>query len=438
MHSHNITKFLFQLIANENINYSVLRNYESLPESCGGSDLDIFVAIQDLEIFYSLLSKAAMQTESKLVSYTADSLCPKVCYLNEKDGIQIDVFKGSISCKGYIMVPESEIVNNTIEINSIKVLNPCFGDLIAFLKEVLNNGSCDEKYINPIKNNKEVYTKEYLTSHLSIFSHKFCDVLAECIESDSYTHYFTSIVKLGLSSLGTSPKLGRNKFVKLDRLFHQPGYTIAVLGTDGSGKSFIINSITPILNTAFHKGVRYEHMRPNLLPSLAVLSGKKKAGETEVCSNPHAERPSGFIGSVFRLSYYWIDYTLGFLKKIFLDKALKTHLWIFDRYYYDYYIDQRRAKLHLPNWIIRLYGIFVPKPDLILCLGGDPEKIYARKPETSLEEVMRQTMILKEICQSQKRCVWIDTTSSPQESINQAMTAIVSALSTRFSNIKLK
>ena len=40
----------------------------------------------------------------------------------------------------------------------------------------------------------------------------------------------------------------------------------------------------------------------------------------------------------------------------------------------------------------------IPKPDIILCLGGDPEKIYNRKPETSLEEVTRQTSALKDFC----------------------------------------
>ena len=121
-----------------------------------------------------------------------------------------------------------------------------------------------------------------------------------------------------------------------------------------------------------------------------------------------------------------------------MDKAFKTHLWLFDRYYYDYYIDQRRARLHLPNWIIKLYGIFVPSPDLTLCLGGDPEIIYARKPETSLEEVKRQTTILHKFCNKHKNAVWIDTTMKPEDSIKAAMAAIVSMISTRFAKIDLK
>lgn len=63
--------------------------------------------------------------------------------------------------------------------------------------------------------------------------------------------------------------------VKLKRFIHPIGYTIAFMGTDGAGKTTVINAVTPILNEAFHKGVHYEHMRPNCLPALAVLFGKK-------------------------------------------------------------------------------------------------------------------------------------------------------------------
>jgi orotate phosphoribosyltransferase-like protein len=79
----------------------------------------------------------------------------------------------------------------------------------------------------------------------------------------------------------------------------------------------------------------------------------------------------------------------------------------------------------------------VPAPDLTICLGGDPEKIYARKPETSLEEVKRQTEVLKEFASTHKKAVWVDTTTTPEESIKAAMDAIVKMMSKRFANTKL-
>lgn len=210
---------------------------------------------------------------------------------------------------------------------------------------------------------------------------------------------------------------------------------IAFLGTDGSGKSTIINRTEPLIDQMFGMRIKYEHMRPNFLSSLSVVMGKEKKHDVKhICPDPHASKPSGFLGSIIRLSYYWFDYTLGYVCKIAFSKNI---IWLFDRYYYDYYLDQRRARINLPNWIIKLYGIFVPSPDLTLCLGGDPEKIYARKPETSLEEVRRQTVALRKFCDSRKNTVWIDTTTTPEESVNAAMTAIVEMMSKRFKDVKL-
>jgi len=197
---------------------------------------------------------------------------------------------------------------------------------------------------------------------------------------------------------------------------------IVVEGTDGSGKSFIINSITPWLEKLTGKDVIYYHLRPNLLPEIGVLLGKRASQDAnQVNSNPHSKKQSGLIGSLFRWCYYLIDYTLGYFINVFCSGK---NIFIFDRYYYDYYIDQKRSRTNLPYWILKLGEWLVPSPTISLCLGGDPEKIYARKPETSLEEVKRQTNILKNFCKQKKNAVWIDTTLQPEESIRDAKSAI--------------
>lgn len=439
MKCNNFVGKFFSEMNSNGIRYAVLRNYECLPESCGGSDLDIFVSSNDITKLGEILLKVSNSLNASLVSYTASNKCPKLCYLNTEEGIQMDIFVGAINYKTSVIVSEETIEENTRIYNGIKVLDDSLGNIIAFIKEILNNGKCKDKYIVPITENKEKYDKNNLAKNLAAFDDKFIDTLYESIKSDKIKESILVLTDLGRKGIRRKSSKNISTFLsKILRLFKQPGYTIAVLGTDGSGKSYIINSITPILNEAFHNGIRYEHMRPNYLPSLAVAMGKKKADEpTGVCSNPHGSKPSGFIGSLIRLTYYWIDYTWGYFKKVFLDKAFKTHVWLFDRYYYDYYIDQRRARLNLPSWIIKLYGLFVPAPDLTICLGGDPEKIYARKPETSLEEVKRQTEVLKEFASTHKKAVWVDTTTTPEESIKATMDAIVKMMSKRFANTKL-
>lgn len=195
------------------------------------------------------------------------------------------------------------------------------------------------------------------------------------------------------------------------------------------------------MNGAFHNGVVYNHLRPNVIPDIAELMGKRKKAEKDkvtVVSDPHAGKQSGFIGSFVRWSYYMIDYTFGYLKTVWPAIHTKSKVFIFDRYYYEYYFDQKRSHTSLPKWILRIGEWLLPKPDLILCLGGDPQKIYERKPETSIEEVTRQTNVLKDFCAKRKNAVWVDTTTAPEESIRCAMNAICDMMSPRFKNVVLR
>ena len=61
--------------------------------------------------------------------------------------------------------------------------------------------------------------------------------------------------------------------------------------------------------------------------------------------------------------------------------------------------------------------------------------IYARKPETSLVEVTRQTDELKRFASKRKNAVWIDTTKPIEESVADAKSAILKMMSTRFKNV---
>lgn len=200
-------------------------------------------------------------------------------------------------------------------------------------------------------------------------------------------------------------------------------YTIAFLGTDGSGKSTIIHEITPIIEKRTGLKVRYEHMRPNYLPSLGVALGKRTKEELShgPVINPHASQQSGFVGSIVRLCYYLVDYTYGYFRKIYPSHDV---VWIFDRYYYDLLIDQKRARISIPRFIINVFGKMVPEPDVILCLGGDPRVIFERKPETNLDEVSRQMNALECLYKKKENAYWIDTTVDIETSVAEVLKVI--------------
>ena len=109
----------------------------------------------------------------------------------------------------------------------------------------------------------------------------------------------------------------------------------------------------------------------------------------------------------------------------------KSSIWIFDRYYFDYLIDQKRARISLPIWIIRGVKFFIPEPDLILCLGTEPEIIFKRKPELPLNELTEQVKKLKSFCESENRAVWIDTGNTLDKTVQKTLEVIVNKMNSK-------
>jgi thymidylate kinase len=436
MKNNNSTFLLsfFKKLNSINIDYCVLRNYSFLPASTNGSDLDILINKKDSKCFFNLVKELADYHNGKIVSIIDSEICPRICALGNKEvgwGIMIDLHYDVISYRGYTIFSNKNVWRNTFKYNGqITALNKKADGLNGLFKELLNNGICDEKYFNDFKNSSldqrflyEVFDEIKKTELIPVLL-KFKNE----IYSKDVIKNFVKILNINFP---VKRKESLKKSLKLARLFKQPGFTIAFLGTDGSGKSTIIDSITPILNQAFHKAVYYEHMRPNKLPSIARLFSSKEEINKPV-TNPHGSSTSGFFGSLLRWLYYTLDYTFGFYLKVWSKKAIRSCVWIFDRYYYDFLIDPKRGRIKLPRWILKVGQFIIPEPDIILCLGADAGEIHQRKPELSLAEVERQVLELKKFCDSHKKAVWIDTGKEIKISSNDALEVIITMMSKRF------
>lgn len=433
-----LTCFFSQLNENK-VGYFVYGEYRNLPKDTGDSDIDIVVDKVNKRLFDTLLKNSAIRGNITLASFYENSTTKFYRFITPKWGVQIDAFYKGLRYRGCEYYPSCNLKKSVIDYNSIKVLPLEKGFYVDFFKEALHIGKVKEKYI-------DVFLRAFLENKKET-SLEVQQLYGEDVLSFLERHSKKSDL---IKNLKVLEKLLKNRvtryhnftilFDRLSALFRlfgkKPGYVIVVEGTDGSGKSFIINSITPILNECFHNGVVYNHLRPNWLPDIAVVLGKRKkpkeGQEVKVVSDPHSGKQSGFAMSLVRWGWYMLDYTLGFMKKVWLPIHSKSKVFIFDRYYYEFYLDQKRSHVKLPNWVVRVGELYLPKPDLILCLGGDPEKIYARKPETSLEEVQRQSIVLKDFCSKRKNAVWIDTTVKPEESIDAAMQAITAMMGKRF------
>lgn len=425
----------FKTLNSSGIFYSVLRNHEHLPDTTNGSDLDILIDKSMKSDFFNLLNIVSAKYNGKIISYIDSSICPRVCVMGYKKtgwGLMIDVHYDVISYQNHILITKENIIKNTHQNQKkISVLNKKVDALNGLFKELLNNKNCSKRHWDEFKKSSlnKIFLNEIFTN---IKKQKLVSVLMSLENKDFSKKNMNNLIFELNKYFSVKKTYHLINISKLYRLIKQPGFTIAFIGTDGSGKSTMIKNIIPTLNDAFHNSVYYEHMRPNLFPSIAELFDNNYQEKNITITNPHASSTSGFFVSLLRWFYYTLDYTFGFYFKIFPIKAIRSSVWIFDRYYYDYLIDPKRSRIKLPKFIFKFGMFFIPEPDIVFCLGADPKNIQNRKPELPIGEVKRQVNLLKKFCNNHKRSFWIDTDKDIEDSSKDVLNAIVEMMSRRF------
>ena len=435
--------FLRQLFAEferKHLDYFVIGKYKSLPIDTGDSDIDVVLVNVDRQKFKEYMLNIAAEETVILASHYTNTNAEFYRFITQEWGVQIDFLINGLYYRGIQYYPTSKLERHTIYHNGIRVLEQQYGFYVDFFKEIIHNGCAKPKYSEALLQRITDNENEVREDVTACYSEETWTIIGQNLSVEKLNAVGAEIRNAILGSFDSKAfLLHKIKYsaLRMGRLLQsRPGYVIVVEGTDGSGKSAIINAITPWLNESFHNSVVYNHLRPHLLPDIAVLLGTRNAKEkVDVVDNPHCGKSSGVLGSILRWNYYMLDYTIGYMIKVWSRIKTRSYVYLFDRYYYDYYIDPIRSLTNLPHRILRIGELFVPKPDIVLCLGGEPEKIYARKPETSLVEVTRQTEELRNFAAKRKNAVWIDTTKPIEESVADAKSAILKMMSTRFKNV---
>lgn len=160
------------------------------------------------------------------------------------------------------------------------------------------------------------------------------------------------------------------------------GIIVALVGPDGSGKSTLAGRLEA--EESLQPTARY-HWRPGILPQ---IRGYRKMGTTKSDQQP-GTLTHGWLVSLGRLAYYWMDTQLGFAISLQRQKRAGFVVMI-ERSFLDVVVDPTRYGFRLPPWILELAARVSLKPDLLLNLSLPSAEAVARKGELSTEETERQ------------------------------------------------
>lgn len=416
---------LFKKLNDTQVDYFVIGEYHDLPESNGNSDLDIIVSSNCVDDLLSVLNKLLVQYNIKVVSYYSNSNARFYRLLYNRDtnwGLQLDLF-----CKGLFFqtkeyYPLSELKNDILVYNSIKVLSLKKTYFIGFLKEIIHKGWAKDKYVDGFISevlSDEIKYRDLLTR---LYGRKFTKIVFDNLSPNQLKTHTKILGSIMLKEVyyGNFTWLYKNiqRIKYLKRVFCQPGYTIVFLGEDNYRKIAIINDVTSILNESFHNSV-YRENRYNFITPINKSHQKDSNNKRLV---DYIKAPNGLITikTISSFFFYLFDFTKRYWIKIFPKKAFHSCVWLFNSYHYDYYILQKKDRNILKNYILKIQDIITPDPDIIICLG------------TNSDLVSREVSEISKFCIKNPKAIRIDTECSIEQSVDSTIRGISDVMVERF------
>jgi hypothetical protein len=147
-------------------------------------------------------------------------------------------------------------------------------------------------------------------------------------------------------------------------------------------------------------------------------------------TDPHGKPPrSGPVSWLF-FGAHWFEFFLGWPWRVWPVTA-RGGLVVIDRFYYDFFVDQRRYRMRVPGWLVRLGYRLLAKPDLVLLLDAPAEVLQGRKAEVPLAETQRQRAAFLELVGGLPNGRVVDAAQPPEQVAAQCRRLILDFLAER-------
>ena len=203
---------------------------------------------------------------------------------------------------------------------------------------------------------------------------------------------------------------------------HRAGVVVVLCGPDGSGKSSIASALIARLRSTFpEKSGLHCHWKPwakNKAQAKSANSENEKTGLLAEDTRPHDKRVRSMPISLFYFGYHWLTFYLGMLFTV-PRYTRRGGLVLIERFYYDFFIDQHRYRLHIPRRLVAIGYRLLPKPDLVFLLDAPADVLQKRKKEVSLAESARQRDAYRNLISKLPQGRILDATESAENVVEE-------------------
>lgn len=185
--------------------------------------------------------------------------------------------------------------------------------------------------------------------------------------------------------------------------------SVSFSGVDGAGKTTVLRHIKTYLSASGFKTIELRS-RPSVLPILSAFRYGKSEAELVAGSRlPRQGKNTSVLGSYLRFFYYLFDYIFGQIY-IYFRYTKRGYFVIYDRFFYDYIVDPKRANILINDSFVRFFLGFVSEPRLNVFLYAPPDVISARKKELDFDTILmlnERYMALFSDLAASSRCTYV-------------------------------
>ena len=436
----------FQELGKSNIRFFIIRNYEGLPDKNTSKDVDIILKYGTVKAAERILKDVFRRNGLSYFYRVIIEECYVHYAINKKGdfAIHIDLMNGYIN-RGVELFTFEELYSQTIDYNGFRVLNELYNGVMLFIYKQFGykRPQLKDAYKLAIY---DVWLRypDFSSILERMLGKDIYPKISACIEHKDFDTMlsYSSIVSQRLRQYSNQTSFVKNQYrrirfitQKVNRIiFRYRKYekSFSVMAPDGTGKTTFLTQLLNRLAFLYVdapndiKRFHLYHFRPGLFPNLGAVGEKARVMKQDTdFTNPHRAKPAGFFSSLIRITYYWLDYVLGWMYYTRRDVQYDLYT-VYDRYSYDLLVDPRRTRLKLPYWVRRCFVACMPHPKINFFLKASPDVIIKRKAELTHNEITRQVSAYERLS-VRKNIITIDADRCMDEMIDEALPHLLSA-----------